>query len=134
MPISKKYHWTGNLNFTTGEVTNCKLSTFDRPFEAYCLGHHFKMEGSGTIAKNTQVDFWSETWSDEKWEVIEEIDIITERGSKSVPIQERVTGRHHNRTYHYEVEWWEHREWFDFSEAKIDPTVFNVPAGCPQYL
>jgi len=131
---NKKLHWTGVWNFETQKVSDCKLEVFDRPFAAYCLGKNFNKDGSGTISKDVKVDFYKGIYVNQEKQYNETLGVITESGSTSIPIQEKVEGYHHNRTYHYILEWWEHREFFDFSEAKIDPSVFAVPAGCPKTI
>merc|ERR1712080_63799 len=111
---------SGVWNYTTQKVSNCRLQVFDRPFEAYCMARNVELEGSGTVSKDSKVDFYKGRYTDEKNEFYEDLGFIMEQGSTSIPLQERVDGFHHNRTYHYEVEWWEHREFFNFKTSKID--------------
>jgi hypothetical protein len=59
------------------------------------------------------------------------ISVAAEAKATNLPIQERVWGEHFNETEQLQWYWSEHREWFDFSTDKIDPSIFNVPVGCP---
>lgn len=129
---TKKYHWFGHYNFTTQSSTECWLELFDskhRPWGPYCFAKQANLRGSGTVGENVNVDFWESDFQDPFGRFSVEIDTILEKGSTTIPLQERVDGQFNNGTN----QWYfaEHREWFDFSTAPIDASKFNVPQGCP---
>merc|ERR1719158_332027 len=62
---NRKLHWSGVWNYTTQKVSNCRLQVFDRPFEAYCMARNVELEGSGTVSKDSKVDFYKGRYTDE---------------------------------------------------------------------
>jgi len=131
---NKKYHWFGQYNFTTQQSTECWLELFDsdhRPWGPYCLAKGANLRGSGTVGESAKVDFWEADYDDPFGNFHEEIDIILEAGSTNYVLQERVDGTYTNVTSGEKWYWAEHREFFDFSTDKIDPSRFAIPIGCP---
>merc|ERR1712130_1093362 len=119
---NKKFHWNGHLE------------QFDREFEQYCLAKSANMTGSGTIGQHAMVDFWQASYEDKEKKFYEDIHLIAQRSSTKAVVQERVFGEHFNETEQELWKWIEHREWFDFSEAPLSSSVFNIPLGCPNVL
>lgn len=118
--------WRGHWNRTTKTVTHCSLSFHTGKLEPYCLAYKPTYEGTGSLGEKNKVDYWNTTFDNPDKRVHEEIHIMTEKGSRSIPIVEEVKG-----TKEPDVHWMEHREFYDLSEAKIDPTVFYIPDSCP---
>merc|ERR1712203_163667 len=56
----------------------------------YCLTKDATKRGSGTIGEHVNVDFWEARYDDGTFH--EEIDILMEGGSTTIPVQERVYG------------------------------------------
>jgi len=128
---SKKYLWRGHYNFTTKTTSNCRLELMDRSFEPYCPAKGVNLTHSGTVGKSAKVDFYEVKYDDPQYHFVEDINLITETGSQSLIMQEKVFGEFFNTTTEVTWYWVEHREWFDLKETITDKTIFNVPAGCP---
>lgn len=128
---NRKYHWHGHWNSTTRTVTHCQLELWNEPFAVYCPVKGATLKGSGTVGQNNKVDFYQARYDSPDRKFFEDIHLITEAGSTSVMMQERVFGEHFNETEQRLYTWVETREWYDTSLAAIDPSVFNVPVGCP---
>lgn len=130
---TKKLRWKWEFNGLVKKVENCVLENHDDHMEQICLATGAKKVGEGTLGESFKVQAFQHEVEDKLKMFKMDIETLVEAGptNPAKPVEMRVMGIKGQAAEHAFDTWYDHTQWFDFSEKEIDPHQFTVPKECP---
>lgn len=129
---AKKLQWRWDWDAQSQKVSNCALTEMNEPQEPYCFGGPaevtFNATGTGTTGESYPVDFWEGRF--EKQGFAEDIFVVMQAKSTSIPVEEIVHGEFQERGE--QGRYYERFSFWNFTSAAIDQSLFDVPSECPK--